>query len=694
MTTPGTGGRAPAAAAHAEPRGTRARAGIAFALSPGACSRRSLPPRVGIEAAPIDVEVDFATGCPAATSSACPTRACARGACASAARSQQRLQAAAAPDHRQPGAGRPAQGRHRVRPADRGRHAVRGGMVARTRSRTRCSWASWRSTARCGRCAACCRSRLGAGARGPAHRRPPGNAAEAAVVGGVRRARAAHLGEVVALLHRRADSALPAATRRGTARAAVERRPRSGRRARPGGRPARARDRRRRRPQPADGRPAGLRARRCSRGGCPASCRRCRSTRRSRRPMVYSVAGLLGGRRWSRAAVPRAAPHGAARGPRGRRRGAAAPGRDHARAQRRAVPRRAARVPARRARGAAPAARGSRRHASCARAAASPSRPTSCWWRRSTPARAATWAARCAPAPARGAAIAALPRAAVGPAARPHRPARRRARRCPTASWRGAAPGEPSAAVRERVVAARERQQRARPQAANARLSRRELGRVARARRRRATRCSSARSRAWACRRARSPASCASARTIADLDGSRRVARPPRGRGARSTAFSTDRSITTEPNRKGETHVHDQGEDEGRGQRDRGHREAVRQGRDHVARRRRRSPRSAIIPTGSVALDVALGVGGLPRGRIVEIYGPESSGKTTLTLHAIAEAQRAGGVCAFIDAEHALDVDYARSSASTSRTCWSRSPTAASRRSRSPRCSCAPAPSI
>ena len=67
-----------------------------------------------------------------------------------------------------------------------------------------------------------------------------------------------------------------------------------------------------------------------------------------------------------------------------------------------------------------------------------------------------------------------------------------------------------------------------------------------------------------------------------------------------------------------------------------------------------------VIPTGSVALDVALGCGGLPRGRIIEIYGPESSGKTTLTLHAIAEAQRAGGVCAFIDAEHALDTEYAR----------------------------------
>jgi len=67
-----------------------------------------------------------------------------------------------------------------------------------------------------------------------------------------------------------------------------------------------------------------------------------------------------------------------------------------------------------------------------------------------------------------------------------------------------------------------------------------------------------------------------------------------------------------------------------------------------------------VIPTGSVGLDLALGVGGLPRGRVVEIYGPESSGKTTLTLQAIAQAQKAGGVCAFIDAEHALDVTYAR----------------------------------
>ncbi|WP_394829940.1 recombinase RecA [Pendulispora albinea] len=68
----------------------------------------------------------------------------------------------------------------------------------------------------------------------------------------------------------------------------------------------------------------------------------------------------------------------------------------------------------------------------------------------------------------------------------------------------------------------------------------------------------------------------------------------------------------------------------------------------------------ATISTGSLALDLATGVGGYPRGRVVEIFGPESSGKTTLALHAIAEAQRAGGVCAFIDAEHALDVVYAR----------------------------------
>jgi recombination protein RecA len=71
-------------------------------------------------------------------------------------------------------------------------------------------------------------------------------------------------------------------------------------------------------------------------------------------------------------------------------------------------------------------------------------------------------------------------------------------------------------------------------------------------------------------------------------------------------------------------------------------------------------PPIEVIPTGSIALDVALGIGGLPRGRVVEIYGPESSGKTTVALHAVANAQRAGGIAAFIDAEHALDPEYAK----------------------------------
>jgi len=95
-------------------------------------------------------------------------------------------------------------------------------------------------------------------------------------------------------------------------------------------------------------------------------------------------------------------------------------------------------------------------------------------------------------------------------------------------------------------------------------------------------------------------------------------------------------------------------------------------------------------------LDIALGIGGLPRGRIVEIYGPEASGKTTLTLHAIAEAQKQGGVCAFVDAEHALDVSYARKlgvrtddlliSQRTPASKLSKSPTAGSlRRNRPPR---------
>jgi recombination protein RecA len=72
------------------------------------------------------------------------------------------------------------------------------------------------------------------------------------------------------------------------------------------------------------------------------------------------------------------------------------------------------------------------------------------------------------------------------------------------------------------------------------------------------------------------------------------------------------------------------------------------------------APEVRVVPTGSLGLDIALGVGGLPRGRVVEIYGPESSGKTTLALHVVAQAQRLGGICAFVDAEHALDVSYAR----------------------------------
>jgi recombination protein RecA len=67
-----------------------------------------------------------------------------------------------------------------------------------------------------------------------------------------------------------------------------------------------------------------------------------------------------------------------------------------------------------------------------------------------------------------------------------------------------------------------------------------------------------------------------------------------------------------------------------------------------------------VVSTGSIGLDAALGIGGLPRGRIIEIFGPESSGKTTLTLHVIAEAQKAGGICAFIDAEHAMDPEYSK----------------------------------
>ena len=99
------------------------------------------------------------------------------------------------------------------------------------------------------------------------------------------------------------------------------------------------------------------------------------------------------------------------------------------------------------------------------------------------------------------------------------------------------------------------------------------------------------------------------------------------------------------------------------------------------------------ISTGSISVDSAIGIGGFPRGRVVEVYGPESCGKTTLALSVVAQAQKRGGIAAFIDAEHALDAEYAQASwASTSRTSWSPSRTTASRRWRSPRCWCAATP--
>ena len=93
------------------------------------------------------------------------------------------------------------------------------------------------------------------------------------------------------------------------------------------------------------------------------------------------------------------------------------------------------------------------------------------------------------------------------------------------------------------------------------------------------------------------------------------------------------------------------------------------------------------IPTGALPLDAALGIGGVPRGRIIEVYGPESSGKTTLALQILAEAQALGGVVAFIDAEHALDPVYAARLAWISMTCSSPSPTSESKRLKSAICS-------
>ena len=99
-----------------------------------------------------------------------------------------------------------------------------------------------------------------------------------------------------------------------------------------------------------------------------------------------------------------------------------------------------------------------------------------------------------------------------------------------------------------------------------------------------------------------------------------------------------------------------------------------------------------VVSTGSLGLDIALGVGGLPRGRVVEIYGPESSGKTTLTLQVIAEMQKLGGTCAFIDAEHALDIAVrAEARRQPAGPADLASPTPASRRSRSSTRWCAPA---
>ena len=100
------------------------------------------------------------------------------------------------------------------------------------------------------------------------------------------------------------------------------------------------------------------------------------------------------------------------------------------------------------------------------------------------------------------------------------------------------------------------------------------------------------------------------------------------------------------------------------------------------------------VPTGSLSLDIALGLGGVPRGRIVEIYGPESSGKTTVALHMVAEVQKRGGIAGFIDAEHALDPVYAKNIGVESTTCIFPSRITVSRLWRSPRPWCVPAPSI
>jgi len=100
------------------------------------------------------------------------------------------------------------------------------------------------------------------------------------------------------------------------------------------------------------------------------------------------------------------------------------------------------------------------------------------------------------------------------------------------------------------------------------------------------------------------------------------------------------------------------------------------------------------ISTGAINLDAAIGVGGIPRGRVTEIYGPESSGKTTLCLHVVANAQKAGGTAAYIDAEHALDTDYAIKLGVDVENLLVSQPTPASRRWRSARFSCDRVPSM
>ena len=98
------------------------------------------------------------------------------------------------------------------------------------------------------------------------------------------------------------------------------------------------------------------------------------------------------------------------------------------------------------------------------------------------------------------------------------------------------------------------------------------------------------------------------------------------------------------------------------------------------------------ISTGSLGLDIALGIGGLPRGRVIEIYGPESSGKTTLTLQVIAEAQKLGGTAAFVDAEHALDPGTLKNWVLMWMSCWSHNPIPVNRRWKLPTCWCVPVP--